>query len=157
MADFIRSVFSHSSETLNNVLVCMGVHRIPHLVIIENFLTSIYSKYIQNESPFALFGAAVILYYLWSLFTKSFRYIYGYGLIGAISLAYNAISRYIFSIVLASPLARGKVEKEVQKTISGMETEMMVKGNLNDYTELPVKAWTDNHIIKELEEYVLTF
>lgn len=95
----------------------------------------------------------VFFLFCYRTLTWIWRNVCGYGILKSLDMAINHFSRSLFQYLLNSRFVKPSVDKEVSKTIAGIE-ESLIKNDklLRDFDELPKAGLSDEAVLEELDK-----
>ncbi|SCU88453.1 LAFA_0E12794g1_1 [Lachancea sp. 'fantastica'] len=99
-----------------------------------------------------LFGALVVVTLVYKILSWVWYYVGGFGFKESIKMLKTHILRPIFAYLSGSFLLRSKIDKEVDKTLAGLENSLMQQNELlTHFNTLPIKGWNDRQVLEELD------
>ena len=93
----------------------------------------------------------VFIFFLLRWSKKSFYYLRGYGINGAVINAYISLRKLAYALILKTPSVRKQVDKDVATAITELQSKLVPSGpEVKRYLTLPKEPWTAEQLKAEI-------
>ncbi|KAK5958341.1 Dihydrosphingosine phosphate lyase [Knufia fluminis] len=94
-----------------------------------------------------------LVLFVFRLLRNSFYFLRGHGVLGSLSIFYNALYKRLYHMFLSLPGIRSKVDKQIASATKELEDKLTGFGpDTNRYRKLPKEPWTPEQLKTELTQ-----